>query len=264
MKVNYHTHTYRCGHASGEDEQYVLAAIEHGYDILGFSDHVFVPGLEKEPGMRGEYSQLGEYCDSINNLKVKYKDKIKILVGFECEYFPELDSYYRELLTSKTVDYLILGQHYLTYNKKHIYEYILSNKASFDKYATLVEEGIKSGLFSVLVHPDLYLGNTPWDAYTYEVAARICKCAKEHNVPLEFNQGAMRRGKTQIGDEYRYRYPVRNFWEVAKMYGNEIIMGVDAHSPKDFNHNINLHVANDLAQEWGLKLSDNIIIKKVK
>ena len=28
MKANYHTHTARCGHATGTDEDYVLAAIE--------------------------------------------------------------------------------------------------------------------------------------------------------------------------------------------------------------------------------------------
>ena len=36
---NFHTHTRRCMHASGSDEDYVLAAIEAGYEVLGFSDH---------------------------------------------------------------------------------------------------------------------------------------------------------------------------------------------------------------------------------
>ena len=40
MKANYHTHTARCGHAEGTDEEYVLAAIERGFDEMGFSDHV--------------------------------------------------------------------------------------------------------------------------------------------------------------------------------------------------------------------------------
>ena len=29
-KYNYHTHTKRCGHAVGEDEEYVIAAINNG------------------------------------------------------------------------------------------------------------------------------------------------------------------------------------------------------------------------------------------
>ena len=38
--ANYHTHTSRCGHAGGTDEEYVLAAIEAGWQVLGFSDHM--------------------------------------------------------------------------------------------------------------------------------------------------------------------------------------------------------------------------------
>ena len=40
MKTNYHTHTYRCKHAMGNDERIVLNAIKADLDILGFSDPV--------------------------------------------------------------------------------------------------------------------------------------------------------------------------------------------------------------------------------
>ena len=36
MKANYHTHTSRCGHASGRDEQYVLSAAACGFESVGF------------------------------------------------------------------------------------------------------------------------------------------------------------------------------------------------------------------------------------
>ena len=39
MKTNYHTHTTRCHHATGSDEEFVLSAIKGGYQELGFSDH---------------------------------------------------------------------------------------------------------------------------------------------------------------------------------------------------------------------------------
>ena len=39
MKTNFHTHTARCGHASGRDEEYVQSAIRGGYRVLGFADH---------------------------------------------------------------------------------------------------------------------------------------------------------------------------------------------------------------------------------
>ena len=39
MFANYHTHTARCHHATGEDKAYVEAAIQNGFQVLGFSDH---------------------------------------------------------------------------------------------------------------------------------------------------------------------------------------------------------------------------------
>ena len=40
MDYNYHTHTYRCGHAIGEDEEYIKVSIQNGIKHLGFSDHI--------------------------------------------------------------------------------------------------------------------------------------------------------------------------------------------------------------------------------
>ena len=37
IKTNWHTHTKRCGHAIGEDEDYVKVAIEGGLKTLGLS-----------------------------------------------------------------------------------------------------------------------------------------------------------------------------------------------------------------------------------
>ena len=39
MKQNLHTHTTRCGHACGTEDEYVRSAIEGGLKTLGFSEH---------------------------------------------------------------------------------------------------------------------------------------------------------------------------------------------------------------------------------
>ena len=36
MLTNYHTHTTRCGHAEGTEEEYILTALRCGYKVLGF------------------------------------------------------------------------------------------------------------------------------------------------------------------------------------------------------------------------------------
>ena len=89
-KTNYHTHTKRCMHACGKDEEYVLAAIANGYEELGFSDHTpWKYDTDYVAHMRMRLDQAQEYLESIDALKQKYQDKIHILKGFECEYFPK-------------------------------------------------------------------------------------------------------------------------------------------------------------------------------
>lgn len=38
-QTNFHTHTSRCHHAFGNDEEFVRTAIQNGFEVLGFSDH---------------------------------------------------------------------------------------------------------------------------------------------------------------------------------------------------------------------------------
>ena len=56
FKINeyvFHSHTYRCGHAVKEIEDYVARAIEYGYKKYGVSDHDFLPGVIS-PTIRGD------------------------------------------------------------------------------------------------------------------------------------------------------------------------------------------------------------------
>ena len=47
LKNNYHTHTLRCGHAIGSDKEYIIKAIEAGYQVIGMSDHINIPDLNR-------------------------------------------------------------------------------------------------------------------------------------------------------------------------------------------------------------------------
>ena len=91
MKANYHTHTARCGHADGTDEQYIAAAIERGFDIFGFSDHMPWPYESGfvNPHVRMPITQMDGYIAAMRELQKKYAGKIELLTGFECEYFPQ-------------------------------------------------------------------------------------------------------------------------------------------------------------------------------
>lgn len=230
---NHHTHTYRCGHATGTDEEYVLKAIEAGMKELGFSDHVPFKNAS-QPHIRMEYSQIDEYISSINSLKEKYKDKIKLYVGFEAEYYHEVKDYYKELLNK--VDYLICGQHFsLDYDKKPIYVgFKTDDRNVLEDYTSRVVEAIESGLFIFIAHPDIILRSyTLRDEYLDNCIRRICEASERCHVPLEYNLEGIKKQLTNgwIGKECFY--PFDYFWNIAKEYNIDVIIGADVHIPDD-------------------------------
>ncbi len=233
----YHTHTSRCGHAYGTDEEYVLKAIENGFKVIGFSDHIFLPGIT-QVGMRGEYFLLDEYLNSIKSLKEKYKDKIEIKIGFEAEYIPAFENYYRSLLDNNIVQYLLLGQHiYLEDGGPQWYFFNGGNKEQITRYANDLIKGIETKIFLYVCHPDAFMHSRPiWDDFAKDISYKICRAAKENDIPLELNLGASRWTPFKMVDGVMcYGYPYLKFWQIAKELGVKVTIGIDAHAPNDFD-----------------------------
>ena len=76
QKFNYHTHTYRCGHADTDmtDEDYILEYIKMGFEKVAFTDHCPEKNeIDKAENVRMAYSQKDEYLSNIKKLKEKYR-----------------------------------------------------------------------------------------------------------------------------------------------------------------------------------------------
>lgn len=100
QKFNYHTHTYRCGHAdlNLKDKEYVEEFIKLGFKKIAFTDHCPEKNEnDKRPNIRMGYEQRKEYLESIKQLKEKYADKIEIESGYEVEYLPGEEANLMEL-----------------------------------------------------------------------------------------------------------------------------------------------------------------------
>lgn len=228
MKTNYHTHTYRCGHAIGHEEEYIKKAIESGYKIMGFAEHT--PHLEGgRVDMRMRMDDLLTYSQSIRSLKEKYADQITIYVGLECEYFEEMLDTYRKWLDEKVVDYLIFGNHY-----DKFYGFYFGNTRNelvLKKYIDLAIKGLETGLFKYLAHPDLFMRGYPtFDDKCVALSTELCLKAKELDIPLEYNLGGLRYQKRLRDREY---YPHDKFFEIAAKVGNKVIIGGDFHAPDE-------------------------------
>lgn len=240
LDYSYHNHTYRCGHAEGADEDYIKSAIAAGIKVYGVSDHIFLEGII-HPGMRGNYELLPSYLQMIEELQEKYRDQIDIYIAFEAEYLPEYLDYYKELLSTNKIDYLIIGQHGTIYEGgfRFYANLPVSPLERVQRYVDDLVAGMETGLFKIAAHPDIFFGYYPvWNEITLKATRRIIKAAKKHHVLLEINLGTIRLGKngaTSHDDEFRFRPPVREFWEEVAKSKVPVIIGIDAHNPNHFH-----------------------------
>lgn len=253
---NFHTHTYRCLHAGGTDEDYVLHAIQGGYQVLGFSDHSpWKYESDFVANMRMSFSQFDDYYKSISGLKEKYKDQIDIKIGLECEYFPQYIEWLKKLRDDYRLDYLIFGNHY--YHTDEIYPYFghsADDDEMLDKYVESTIEGLDTGLFCYLAHPDLFMRAREWDAKCAEASHKICSYCKCHDILIEYNLAGLRNSLIKGVMEY----PHDEFWKIAAEYGNRVVIGVDAHSPKHLSDTSLYDLAYEKLTDWGLEIVEDI------
>ena len=232
IKCNFHTHTTRCRHAAGADESYVRAALAGGFTTLGMADHTpwpFASGYESPVRMLPE--ELPGYIASFRALREKYHGQIELRIGVEAEWFPRYADWV-DRMSDAGVEYFILGQHYA--DSEEEYPYVGSPWAFDDdhvrRYADACALGLRTGRYSYVCHPDLFMRHRPADSFNAacEAAAdTICQAALEANVPLEYNLLGL---SLQNGDTTGYPNPA--FWTCAAKWHNKAILGMDAHKPE--------------------------------
>ena len=230
QNFNLHTHTYRCGHAQGTEEELVLAAIQAGFKTLGFSEHL--PFADWEPmNSRILMEEVEDYLSTVEALKIKYQDQIQILTGFESEYFEDQQEWLKTI--RKKVDYLILGQHIYFRNPKlkECCDEPYCQPQEFKKNAQCMIDGIKSGLFSYVAHPDYVLLNGIELSEEHLACFKeIAKTASEYHVPIEVNLKGTTRGTKEYKGVSMWKYPNARVMEIFKEAGCQFVCGYDVHS----------------------------------
>lgn len=250
---NYHTHTVRCKHATGTVADYIEAGIKLGMTEIGISDHTPLPN-ERWLSARMPMKDLGDYIEEIDLAIEKYP-QIKILKAAECEYAPEYEAFYNEvLLQEHSFDYLVGGVHYVPYHGSWLGcgELTPRHLGAFAKYTI---ESMESGLFSFMAHPDVFgYAGLSWDDNCVACSKDIFIAAQELNMVLEINGYGLRKQELKTPDGYRRPYPLSQFWELAQEYDIKVICNSDAHQPQDIAANID--EALMIAEENNLVLAD--------
>ncbi len=257
MIANYHTHTARCRHAIGTDEEYVQEAIAKGLKTLGFSDHTpyYYPDKIHFLDDRMHPRTLEDYFASLLRLKEKYKDVIDIKIGLETEYYPELWELLLEEYRKYPLEYLILGQH-RTGNvhlpPSHSVFSPTSSEAELTKYVDQSIAAMELGVFSYIAHPDVFFFKGADGVYVSEMS-RLIKRAVELDLPLEFNLNGLRQN---------IWYPNDLFWREAARLGAVAVIGCDAHSPKTIGVPEEEASARKTLGALGIKILDEVKLIK--
>ncbi|MBE6567654.1 MAG: PHP domain-containing protein [Ruminococcaceae bacterium] len=242
MDYNYHTHTYRCGHADGTEREYIEAALSVGIREMGFSDHApwIDPSLGKEREYVVPYAKVGDYMDTVRALREEYKDRITLYVGFEAEHHPADP----EELISLGAEYLILGQHFIKApNGQYVHVAVSRYGDLISYYADAVVAGMRSGYYTYVAHPDVF-NPVEVDPLVYQrEMVRICEASAETGVPLEMNF---------LGIRQRRYYPTEAFWELAGKTGAPVTFGLDAHGSLEAKDVESLPMALALVEKYQL------------
>ncbi|MBR1875505.1 MAG: histidinol-phosphatase [Lachnospiraceae bacterium] len=253
---NYHTHTMRCKHAVGQEREYIEYAIKNGFKTLGFSDHVPQPFPDGYVSpIRMDMSQLDEYVDTLLALKHEYAGRINILIGFEVEYYPAyFDKLLKELRRRPETDYIILGQHNVDDELTGAYSGSRTDDpVTLRRYVDNCIDGLKTGLFTYLAHPDLIYFTGDRGLFLNEMS-RICEYTKAHDIPLELNIQ---------GFELERNYPGEEFFRLAGQYGCRIILGIDAHRPDRVRQPEEVKGLSEFITRCNLKCSQKLDLKSI-
>ncbi len=263
-RANFHTHTFRCKHASGTVDDMCEAALAAGLDTLGFSDHGPFPD-DRHTGSRMNFSDIGDYIRDVNEAKQKYAGRLHVFLGLEIDYFPSLGkAFYEDLYFGKLhCDYLISGTHFIEHGGPDVNLWNGGQDfgpAQVQRYIDVEREALETGLFTYIAHPDMFsircASMTPGIA---AVCNELLDAAAALKVPLEVNAYGLRKDPITLADgSRRPQYPWRPFWDLVREHGGvRAVVGADAHQPIDIWSNAD--AAIDWAAQSGIEVENAIL-----
>lgn len=247
IKSNFHTHSTYCDGKNSLREM-VEAALEKGFEAIGFSGHSYTP-FDEEVSMSVEDS--GRYEAELDALKSEYAGKIKVYAGIEQDYFSEM--------TTENFDYVIGSVHYTYKDGKYlsvdetaeIFENAVKNHYGNDVYGfiedyyELVSDIVEKTDADIIGHFDLITKFNEGERFFSESHPRYIASvdrALDKLIPtgklFEINTGAMARG-------YRSKpYPSEAIVKKIAAAGGRFILSSDAHVAK------NIDFGFDYVVEW--------------
>ena len=255
---DYHMHTPLCGHAVGDPQQYAEQAMKIGLQEIGFSDHAPLVSHE-DPKITMSFRQLPEYHRMIEDVRTKYKEKLRIKVALEADFMLGYEEKTKAILQGYPYDYVIGSVHFIK-------EWGFDNPDEVDKwqekdinqvyrlYYELLRKSAESRMFDIMGHVDLVkkFGHRSSEDMADEIT-KTAAAFKQTGVAIEINTAGLRKPVKEM-------YPSLHALKIYSQAGVPLTFGSDAHDPQDVGRDFKKAV--DLAKAAGYK--EYLIFKQRK
>lgn len=230
IDTDYHMHTKRCGHATGEVAEYVAEARRKGLAEIGFSDHLpFV--THRDPRYTMDVSELADYQRDIERARDGAKG-LAVKIGIEADYMEGKEAEIGRLLAAYPYDFVIGSVHFI---KKWAFDDPREKEkwenadvdAVYRRYYGLLQEAARSKLYDIMGHVDLVkkFGHRSGEDLS-DLVADTARAFKESGVAVEINTSGLRKPVKEI-------YPELSLLKIYRRHGVPIVFGSDAHAPGD-------------------------------
>jgi len=235
--VDYHIHTNLCGHAFGEPEDYVRAAIALGLSEIGFADHM--PLLRRrDPRISMAPDDLPRYVGMITELRESVSG-LRVRLGIEMDYMPgQMDEIWAAA-APHPFDYVYGSVHYIDdwgfNDSRNVAEYEGKDPDRlYARYFDLFCEAVERGGFDVMAHPDIIKKHgitttLPIERMYADAAGALSKAG----VAIEINTSGFRRKAAEA-------YPALPFLRACVERGVAVTLGSDAHTPREVGMDFDL------------------------
>ncbi len=241
---DYHMHTPRCHHASGDMRDYAKAALAAGLKEIGMSDHAPMPGVFMDDWRMGR-DELADYLREAEQARDAFSGSLTVRIGLEADFRPGSETDVAEMIDSYPWDYVIGSVHYIddwdfdNPEKTGRWE-DFGIEEVYCAYFKLVAQSAATGLFDIIGHPDLVkkFGHRPPAGSRCVLAAgeAMLQAVKKTGCALEISSAGLRKPVREI-------YPAEPIVARAAELGIPFAFGSDAHSPEAVGHAVDACLA---------------------
>ncbi|MFX1323881.1 MAG: histidinol-phosphatase [Promethearchaeota archaeon] len=267
--MDYHCHNRRCGHAVGEIEDYIQAAITKNLQEIGITDHFPLGAYINDPQFDEiikrasmAVNEFPTYIEEIKNLKGKYKNEIDVRISTEINFATPGNA----LTLQKKVlepfmddfDYLLGAIHDIKWHESPIiimdpregsdalntYGFEKINLEYINKMNTLVD----TGFFDIIAHFDnqrvLFRPNEPnYSKVLWEKLLNLLDKIKNRGMAIEINtSGDLKKIGSQFPSDQIVKEIIQR--EIP------IMLGSDAHRPTYIGFKFDEFIQK--SKKWGL------------